>query len=714
MESANPENMSNLRAAIIILTVVFLIAASNSILFIMGERKEISLREQLGEANQAREAGQLETAEAGYRAILEEDPDQSEAALALFDMLVFFEREEARSILELLEDMDLSTEQLTYRKVRLHILDGDLDSARAAAAELGGQESSGFESTLTQLMLLTAEGNYEDGLPLLVELRTAYPRNRQLASMDSQLRSFVPDPVSRAHAKNELLKLINYPDEHSFSAAIAILASGNLPSFTDDRLAAARHLIAHPRLEQGFELLETPVLRGLASASLQIYPEFAYRCAQVLQQRPETTKTDQFLIVLAGQQAGEWENVREQVEELLKAGPATGQEAAILARYLILEKRHMEAVELIQAVLAQQPADEAGLRILLWQMNQHGQSLDPLEQVELAQTVMQHPAISLADYLDAAQYHINANPNDRSSVIDGVLQRMEADNRTLIVDWLINVREEERAITLLTAPGTELDAETFVLLYNAYTGSFKIEEARQLLEGGSTPLPDWQLDFLRARLLLDTGERERGLAMLTGLITRLPTEGREYLFRIAEVAEAFAAKDIVRMAYEEAHDKGMTFDLLHSIDYLRMLTNGDDVARSLRFAAYCRDISPFNPYYINNHTYLKLLSDKFGTETIADMRALVERYPEKTGFRLTLALAEMLNGFPGVALETIEPLGDPEKLPGDQARLSYAIVLAANGDPQGSRDVFQTVSPTRLMEAELIYADRYLRDGTTE
>jgi tetratricopeptide (TPR) repeat protein len=497
----------------------------------------------------------------------------------------------------------------------------------------------------------------------------------------------------------------------AFVAAVILCLDNNLPLFPQDRTRAAEALAQHPRLADGLPHLDPPTLRALAARLAELRPELALRIADFLVDQPGSTPQDTVLRLYAGQNSGNWEAVSGISEELANVVTEEGQEALLLVRQHIAEDRPEAALELMEGYLARHPEDPAALRVLSDLATAHLGTLSDDLKIRLAEAFRRHPGAIPGPYLEATRLLMEVQPDKREALLQAAMARLAPAHRPVLARWLLGIGEPARVLELIPEAEALSDEPLFFLRLNALLDSGQSEAALGLLDRADPLLPAWQLDLERANIHLIRNDPVACRELLHTLPHRLPPESRNALFAIGRNAQAIGDTALMRQVYDAAFAHGLVFPVPHSMAYLSQLLEAADFEQALDFTAYCRNIRPDNPYYINNHTYLKLVGGRWSPKCIADMEAVVEAHPEVTEFRLSYALSLMLGGYAGRAMEALAPIGSDNIPYEPRSRMAYALVLAGTGAQEEATPLIRSIDLDRMMAPEQVLVDRYLRDG---
>ncbi|MEX0325984.1 MAG: hypothetical protein AB3N33_07855 [Puniceicoccaceae bacterium] len=705
--------MTNLRASLFILIGILMIVGFFSALIYLEERGETAYREGLKTAREALEAGQLEAAREQLEALVESDPEKTGAAVALFDTVAFFDRDRARQLLDILKERELEREKLLYRQIRFHVMESNGDAVGLLAGEARALQPRSLDGSLAMLQVRLFEGNVEEGLPLLVELAEAHPANRHLKFISAELFSLQESMLERIMAKDRFMDLLDQPDDYSFLAAVQLISKPKLPLFADDLRAVADHLEGHPYLDQGLAQLPIDAVRQLSDRLAGTAPDLAFHIGNQLIRRPDASLQDQLVYLYTGQAAGELDAVHATADSLLEKPTHDQMEAILLTRQLAMRGEYAKAGAIVEELLQSEPGSPVALELLVWLADNHFKVMPETAQAWLAEAIQRHPESSPAAWLLANGTLMTLRPADRDSLIRAAIRRYAGTELLALGRWLLQAGEAELVLELLPAETLPADPDAFLLHYQALLALKRYPAARQLLGQESLPLADWERDLLLARVHLLEENREACAALISQLIPTLPAAGRSNLFNLAEMARSIDSPALQRMAYERSYATGVPFPLQHAMTYLAMLLEARDLQLALRFTAFCRNLVPENLFYINNHCYMRLLAGREVEASIADMREVVEADPEFREFRLTLALAELIGGYPGQARETLEALGDRSDIGDPRSRLSIALVLAGSGELGPAREILDSIDTAFLMTEELELIDAYFREART-
>jgi hypothetical protein len=133
---------------------------------------------------------------------------------------------------------------------------------------------------------------------------------------------------------------------------------------------------------------------------------------------------------------------------------------------------------------------------------------------------------------------------------------------------------------------------------------------------------------------------------------------------------------------------------------LQLSLDYGSLAQTVPVAAYLTERFPQKPVHINNLAYFHFLSERNLEEGIASMEKLVEEYPERQAYRLTLALGLLKAGSFNKANRLIESGQIDWDEVGQRGQLIYAAILAANDQRVVAQGLLQNIDPEQLIPEE--------------
>ena len=704
--------MSKSLPGLILVGFFLLLVGTASLIVMLGERKEAALHELLSYAQASRDQGEPREAAELYQQALQLAPHDPNVPLALFDLYFYFEPEKGGGFLKQAEEALAAPEALLYRRLRLNLYNGDLDAAREAVKRLDSMGTKGREAQLARLLFLFAENKLSEALVLLGGLGEAFPQDRQVSLLTASFQAGVDGIVNKVQAKNRFLNLLETYDEYSFRAAVNLLLPSALPLYPEDQEQAAEHLASHPFLVEGLSRLDTEALRYLASHQVESQPATAFLFCNELIGRENTTPDDRLLWIYAGQAAGELDQVRRAVEEIERGDTKDSKRLILVARQHALNDNFTEALDVIAGIEALN-SDSVELRAVLeWFLATQSVKTGDSDKVRLAELILELPEADPDLYLSACNLLLLGDPSRKEDLVDIVVQHFKHSNNLIPVALWLNQQEAfDRVEDLVPHSSALSDQASFLVLANALIGKEDYSAAHELLEESGSLLKPWQIDLFKARLFHLQGVGDATSESLQQAMHELPPEARANLFQIADLARQAGDAAGLEEALALAYRYGLVFPQHHAMDYLRILMDSGDLEASLRFASYCYNLQPEVPGYLNNLSYLRLISGQAIGQCIEDMKDLVQQYPENVYFRLTLSLGELLGGYPGLARDTIESFNPPVSELAPRSALIYAVVMAGTGNREAASPMIKHLDLDSLLDPEQALVNRFFRDG---
>lgn len=674
-------------------------------------RKAADEAYQTGQA--ALQRGDLEAALAAFEETFRRMPAHPEAGWLLYDQVAPVDPDRGRAILAVLEDKGLSRQEVLARRIQEQLRAGDLEAARSLLPELEVEMPWAFEASYARLLLLFLEGRQEAVLKEFSDLINLYPEERKLQLLHGRVLLASDRLTNRVRGKRILLDLLDRGDFASLEASLLLSTQSETPLFENDMVTIGGHLQHHPFLEPGLARLGTPLIRGLALRYYASTPDLAFRLSQILEKRPDAGPKDRLLWLEMAQEQGNPDLVQSQVAALGAKDKPLPDELLILARQRFLEGDGMAALGYLERLLEAEPGSEGALRLLVRMLSADEGTYGDALRLALCQPVLDHPAADAQLVFNAAQLSIRLDPVSREKVLSRVFNRYSVEAPVPLGLWLLGVGEADLALDLVPPTQALSDAGSFVVRFTALLESAQFGPARELLEAAHGLLSPLQLRLAQARLSLAEGNAgEAKLALRTALETMgSAPEDKGNLFAMARLAGDLQDTVLRRQILDRAQAGGLVFPTALALDYLGQLLDDKDFEAAKRFTAYCRNLEPQNPVFINNDSYLQILEEKNLETCVEDMRALVDAHPRVPVFRITLALAELLGGYPEVAMASLEQ--DEQSLEFDDLRSKFifVLVLAGNGKNSLARSMADSIDTAALMPIEVALLNRLLISG---
>lgn len=669
---------------------------------------EALYQEGLGHEQEDRPAAAL----AAYEAAFRKHPAHPEAGFAVVDAIVFFDREKATEVLNRLERKEQPAERILSRRITLALQEDQVEKAERLAVELEEHEPLGREGAFARLHLLLKTDEVEAGLGLLDELVNVYPSDRRIRLLQAQVLYATGSMVNRVRAKTLLLDLLERVDVLSFRSAVMVGLMEGLPLFEADLSQIAAHLENHPLLEAGTAQLELPELRSLALNFAQTEPGTAFLLGRYLADREEATERDRSFVLMVAQRSGRVSEVEDLIADLAAKETPTLSEELILARQDFLEGKTTAGIGRLRKVLEEAPENTRAMRLLVDRLAQPDGEMEAGDQLQICELLLEHPEAGPDILLRVYQLRISLEPDRREALIAEAVERLAGEHPLQTAFWLVANDDAGRALELVSDDEAGKDLNAFSARYQALAALGRYTDGEAMVKRHAALLSPFQRSLARARLALLEGDREKARIHVAGTLESVQTpDEKSGLFELAAMAGEIGAASLQRDAYAAAFEGGLIFSTFDALSYLELLLKEKSAARAKAFTAYMRNLEPENPLYINNDCYLGILLDEDLQASVAEMSQLVEAHPERSHFRVTLALGQLLEGDGEKARATLDSSEVSLDLDSPRGKFAFALVLAGSGNRGMAHNVVASIERSDLMREEQQLLERFLFDS---
>lgn len=663
-----------------------------------------------GEAQAALSENRLVEGKEGLDTAFQLHPGHPQAGFTLFDLIYLVEPERAEALLAEMENYSLPRQGLISRKILMALNQGELGKAQALEKILITLDSLEMEGEFARLLLsFSADGLDREDLEKLELLRSKYPESRELKYLESRvLLTLDNDPITRVQGKVTLLSLLEKMDAISLRAAFLLAGSNRVTLFDTDWAEVGSHLKNHPFLEDGLALMDSGTLRGLAARFLSRDPEFSFQLTSQLVSRERSAPGDILLHVEAGQASGNLEQVLPYLQDLEAKENRSLEALLILAKQALTSNQVSSGMQYLEEAMALDPENPSLLRLLLSLSREPGNPLDPEDRIRVSEWIFQHAEADFSTRAGALQTRIELQPENRESILDRAVQTFAQSEPLQLSRWLNRMNAPERVLQLIPREEALQDLESFTARYDALMRLDKVDTLLEFLEAGQgllSPL-NRELSLAQVHLMQEEGDPARN-HLENAFALANEQENPSVYFILGDLAGQLGDRDLTGRFYDQAFERGASFPSRAAVNYLGLLLDQENMEKAARFAAISRNRSPRNPIFINNDCYLQVLGEENLDSCIEDMRELVAQYPEVPQFRGTLALAQLLGGYPESALDTVSDKDRPYRPESAQGRMVFAMVQSANGQGNLARNLVEQMDRSQLNPYEAALLDRY-------
>lgn len=707
-----PIERMNLKIVVPVFLLVLLVAVGGIGYFFYYEPREES-KEAYVEAMVALKESRLSEAISRLERSFAKWPGHGEAGFALFDLIAYTEPERAEALLLKLEQHPFPRERLISRKIELAMDAEALGKAQTLESVLNSLEDIGVEGEYAQLLIsLSQEGFTRETLQRLQLLRSKYPENRDLRYLEARIDLLREDPVALVRTKVNLFELLDRVDSISLRACILLVLQEQIPLFAEDRARIVEHLKNHPLLEGGLDRQSSEILRAMVGRLLNADRELAFTLTGELVSREDAEMADRLAHIEVAQALGRSAEVAEMMNALEAERERSPEATLLLAKQAILEEEVETAMAYLEEIHEAAPNNSPFLRYCITLLSQDPSVLSEDRRAVVAQWIFEHSEAPFIPRLLALQEQINLDPAQKEVLLDLAVETFGETQTVELARWLLQNEARERVLDLISESEALEDRELLAIRLDTLLNENRNEEALELLEKGAERLGAFDFALSKVQIHNRMEAPEKALEALREAMDLAPLqENPRVYFLLADLAELLEENDLQIQAYTAAYEGKVGFPPLPAVKYLSHLLENGQFERATEFAVYCRNRSPNNPIFINNDCYLQIIQENNLEACVDDMEALVEANPQVPQYRGTLALGQLLAGYPESALETLESEDVEFSLDQTQAQLVYAMVQAANGQEALAENLIRSINREALNPAEAALLEQYFPSG---
>lgn len=662
------------------------------------------------EGRKALEAGDLKAAEVQLELAVKKNPGHEKAGFLYFDTIHYVFPERAEALLAEMEKRPVSREGLISRKIRLALDKQELGKAQTLVKVLETLKPWELDGEYAELLVLLAEGKAEEGMERFGGLMARYPQSRDLKYLMARFDGMSEGMLEKVRSKRTLLELVKTQDALSLRALFFLSLQNDLPLFPEDWTMVGESLRKHPFLEAGLGNLPSDAVRGMVRRMLNLDRELALSLAKEVAKRPDATGSDRLAQIEIAQALSKTGELKAEIERLRREEEPAIEERLVLAKQEFLDKNVEAGLAQMEALLRRDPKNVAALQVLVALANQEPVELSPGEQGRVLDWILQHPSAGLGPKVNAYGKKIQLEPARRAAWLERAEQEYGTTEPVLLARWLVQMGEAERALGVLPEERALREVAGFAARYEALMQLKRYPELAAWVERGQGLVNPLQREVLLTQATLGLENKEKAAGHWDAAL-QLAREGKDarVLSSLASLAREMGDKSRQRVAYGEAYARQAVFDVEAGVDYLGLILEAGDLAKAREFAGYVRNQAPDNPILVNNDCYLQILNEQNLAVCVEDMEKIVARFPEVSQFRGTLALGQLLAGFPEAAQKTLEKTEVDSRPEGVQSQWIFALVQAANGQRMLAQSLAQNLDKSRLNRQEVELLERFMR-----
>jgi tetratricopeptide (TPR) repeat protein len=334
--------------------------------------------------------------------------------------------------------------------------------------------------------------------------------------------------------------------------------------------------------------------------------------------------------------------------------------------------------------------------------------LDADSQRWVLEKLHQHPLLDDQGRFAGWELEKRMGARDGEAVMREAVEFFKASDLTrkaVAARWLYNQGEPELVLELATPPDALGNQELFLARLDALAYLNNWTEVEKELPDDS-PLPQTIILLYRARAEQELGDPTGSAATWDRARAAAATEKGmlsylgQYAMKLGLWKEAKKTYTQMAQNQEEALE-GYTALLQVEAEH----GTNDEILGTLK--QMMADL-PLRPEPKNDWAYLSLLMNTDVDEALGTAQSLVQANPQMLAYRTTLALGYLRKNDAAGAAKVYEGLQIDWTTASPSAKLTYAAVLAANGNKDQAATVVRTLNRSQMRAEEWALLDSYL------
>lgn len=506
-------------------------------------------------------------------------------------------------------------------------------------------------------------------------------------------------PSDRARAKVLLLRVVGENhDKLSLPAALLLLTSDRVPIYSSDVSNCMPILNTYKSTVLAPDFLSPPQLAILAQNILPFSDEYASELAQTLLSKKGTPKTIKRKLALQLLAAG----ISRPIESWLDLDSQKLDQELTPLRVIaaISEGQFQEAIEHLQKNRGMFRPDE--LKILFTQVIPKA-ALTLSEEATLIEHCLLNESIPAFFTLQLISRITSITPLHTEKWIQFSIEHTLDEIPVETALWIASNKDFDKAVKALS---NHLDDDKAIhAMAEVYLMKGFPKKAEEVLQGSTEKNPAQA--YLLTRCAQARGDFTGAQSLWNNAYEKAFHNGDYTVLRnLGILASQCGWSDIALATLNEVYNAGapMSLPQLMLLQELSLAHEGTQSAR--RIAKMLHEQIPTDPTLFNNFAYYNFISGTQDNAGLAEMEKLVQKYPDVTEYRLTLALGKLQAGFPKEAMQLLANVSmDWEKM-SNRSRLVYTAVLNGNGQNALATGLATSVETERLAPEEIELLDR--------
>ncbi|MFP4281987.1 MAG: hypothetical protein ACLFU2_05150 [Opitutales bacterium] len=532
-------------------------------------------------------------------------------------------------------------------------------------------------------------------------------RHVEARQMLAGLLAESPSVVDQIRAKS-LVRGLDADGELSLALLGRVLFADGMPFFQEELVSYAERLIQHPDFPDS-ELAESLTFFRHMSGRFRAFGrwDLVWRMDQARADLPDSTDDDLRDYIDAGLRVGRTDRLVRQLPYLRDRLPAEPRVDLVAAVNAHLEGQDRVAVSHLQRAMAKGEPSAVLLEGLNYLAG--ARRLGPELGRELAERLLSTEGVAPGDVLLGANTLLRGveTPAAREELATRIEARF-ADQPELLFPWLRAQGFPRRALAqgerLLAAGETRFAS----LLVDLAAVSGEVAQAEAVLAAYRDEIDPFVARVLDLRLAEVRGETAAVQAQWDALWEEARAAGDPaQMAALCHLALGLGETARARLAARTVIESGRGLPKEDFVALSNLALRDGDLEQARAFLERAILYYPVDPDLVNDATYFEILAGDADERTLERMTPLVAAHPRRTFYRFTLALAHLVAGSSGEALELIERVNiHAAELP-DASRGIYAAVMFANGRGEVGQEILARVDRRRLLPAERTVLSRF-------
>jgi len=314
------------------------------------------------------------------------------------------------------------------------------------------------------------------------------------------------------------------------------------------------------------------------------------------------------------------------------------------------------------------------------------------------------PDLTVSHRLDIEFLKVGLKKVDREELVQKTISEYQDEHLTELISWLERLGEQKRIVELTESEFAKSNAGIFSIRINALEKLGLWELLDEELKNPSVVIPEPLLFSARAIAAFQTDNQLRFIQDWEDAVMAAKLDlSRNWFYQLSLSAGRLEDTDrqMDALAQGIQHPLGTPPEASKLSTLFGWLLDRGETERLLKVSEALLRREPQNPLLINNHAYLKALHGKVNSDDVAQLRLLIETYPEQKGLLNSLALVLLQNQEPQAALDVLKEISPEVSGLSSVEKAIYANALHALGKEEEAFNLVDEIQWTDLTNAEM-------------